>query len=300
MFNFLRRRAKFFAILQEQLRIKRQQKLAPNITVDERNNQNRIKRKLERIRFKVAIKQAHSYSNTSTMAAASSSSTTLTLTTSNVNDLSSSLLPPLTSTVDTIPPSWSVGTKKARLLPTSAGTALAFHRKASLMGLDIKALELEDKHSRIVASVKKKWNVPPGLSVEYGAYYADRENRITNLNGQCEKLGKENRQLNNKQVDLLIEYDKQYVHNDLMEEDTDTLRQKLVGMTSILRTLCPPTNKKLLSSIQGIESKTEVPVGQRNRSPSHSNRRLSPPKSGGSKSAKKSPTRSPNMKSPPG
>lgn len=274
---FYRRRAKCFAILQEQLRIKQQQKLSTDISEQERSNKSRIRRKLERIRFKVAIKQAHTYS---------SKYSHTPLTTNNVNAMSSNHLPSLPSTSETLPGGWREGNhKKSRLLPTSAGTSMAFLRKAMLMGLDVKALELEDKHSRIVASVKKKWNVPAGLSVEYAAYYADRENRITGLTQQCEKLEVENSQLNNQQVGLQNSYDRQFVHNQLMDEDTSELHVKLVGITTILKSLCSTTNnKKLAASIQRIETKT---ASGRRRSPSQSKGRQSPSKLIASKKVKK-------------
>jgi hypothetical protein len=201
---------------------------------------------------------------------------------------------------DNLPASWKGGNKKCRLLPTSAGTAMSFIRKAILMGLDVKALELEDKHSRIVASVKKKWNVPPGLGVEFAAYYADRENRIANLSQQCEKLEKQNMQLNNEQIEVQDSFDRQCVHNQLMDEDTDEMRVNLVGITSALKSLCLPTNKKLLTSIQGIETKTEIQQQQRRRSPSHSQNRVrlvsssvSPSKVGNKKVVKKNNNSSP-------
>ncbi|XP_021951254.1 uncharacterized protein LOC110848362 isoform X3 [Folsomia candida] len=272
-----KRRSKCFSILQEQLRIKQEQKLATDITPQERENQSRIRRKLERIRFKVAIKQAHIY--TTQMSKNSSPSSSVPLTANNLNALSSNLLPPLPTLADTLPPSWKEGNKKPRILPTSAGTAMAMLRKATLMGLDVKSLELEDKHSRIATSVKKKWNIPPGLSVEYAAYYADRECRIAGLTQQCEKLEKENQQLNNKQIDLQNSYDMQSINNELMDEDTGSMRENLVGITSLLKTLCSPSNKKLVTSLQGIEAKTAIEEPpQRRRSPSHSNRRLSPAK----------------------
>jgi hypothetical protein len=239
-----KRRAKSYAILQEQLRVKAEQKQEQNLTDIELNNQSRIRRKLERIRFKVAIKQAHSfvppvmgYSSPNNNKPFGSSNNVQIAhyypddLLGNNNSSSSSLVPYNFH----FPQQQQTLLKKARLLSTSAGSASNFVHKAKLMGLDIPSLELEDKHARIVGSVKKKWNVLPSMSVEFAAYYADREIRIKSLNEQCEVLAKNNYELCESQNYLQDSYEISGVNIEAMGEDTDRVRDELCGLGATLK-----------------------------------------------------------------
>jgi len=260
--------------------VKREKKLSENLSPQERYNQNRIRRKLERIRFKVAIKQAHSYSqhpSTKSLPTPLSSYGT-NFTFPGASPLSTSYSP-ADSTVEP---------KKSRLLSTAAGVTGSFVRKAELMGLDLKSLELEDKNTRIVANVKRKWNVLPSLGVEFAAYYADREIRISKMSEQCEKLEKENNELNDVQISLQCSYDTQCVNHQAMYEDTDKVRDQLSGLSGIVKALCPSSNKKLTNSLSGFV-KPDSP-GIRRRSPSHTAKggRASLPKTFGLKKNKRS------------
>jgi len=244
-----KRRAKSYAILQEQLRIKQEQKSLDNLTEVELNNQQRIKRKLERIRFKVAIKQAHNsvvpqpFGRSSVTNSGSSlfRSDCQLANEEDINNGFQQLVP------------WSEGVKKSRLLSTSAGSASSFVHKAHLMGLSIPSLELEDKNTRIVSSVKRKWNVLPSLSVEFAAYYADREIRITNLNDQFERLEKDNEVLNDQQSLLQTDYECSSINNDAMSEDTERIRRELCGITNVIKSiLSPGGNRKLVTKLNSI------------------------------------------------
>lgn len=157
------------------------------------------------------------------------------------------------------------------------------------MGLDIKAMELEDKHTRIVASVKKKWNVLPSLGVEFAAYYSDRENRINKLTDQCETLGKENQKLNEQQVEMQNTYHRECVHDCLFSEDNASLRQNIMNLTSAVKTLTSPGNKKLLGALHKMEADVAIiSPPARKRSPSNMKGRssVSPTKAVGVKKSK--------------
>lgn len=235
MFVYLHRhRATLFKVLQEQLRIKRD-KATVNLSPTAKQNQGRIQAKLSKIRAKVAAKQIpHS-----------------TLVQSTVNGTKLPLRRPCNPTL--VP--------KPRNLKSCAYSVSRFLHKIERMGEDITSLELEEKNERIVANIKKRWNVLPSLTVEFTAYYFDREARIDSLSKQCEVLIKENENLNDRQIALNTVLENEAVDHMEIMDDTFTLDSKLSDFKDILKSL-GPGNKLINTSalLKGLPPRAKSPV----------------------------------------
>jgi hypothetical protein len=230
-------RARLFNVLQEQIRIKREQKSFENLTPAEKINQCRIMEKLQKIRTKVAGKL----------------------------ELSSAIAIRRDEPIVIPTPSSCVGVpKKHRSLKTCAYSVLKFLQKVEVMGEDISSLELEEKHQRIVANVKKRWNVLPSLSVEFAAYYYDREARIETMSKQCKELVKENHELNDKQIALSSALETEAVNQMEVMDESTSLDTQLNQLKGILKKLVP--GNKNINNIKGLVPKVKSP----RRSPSHS------------------------------
>lgn len=95
-----------------------------------------------------------------------------------------------------------------RLLTTSASACRKLLKKAELMGIDTVALEMQEAQMAALVDVRKKWHIPPAFSVEFVAYYLDRNDRLRVMKSGLEELLSMNSQLLEEQQSLRLKYDK--------------------------------------------------------------------------------------------
>lgn len=76
------------------------------------------------------------------------------------------------------------------------------------MGIDTSALEMHDAQITALADIRKKWHIPPAFTVEFIAYYIDRNERLKEMKSTLESLMDDNKALLAQQPDLRAEYDK--------------------------------------------------------------------------------------------
>jgi hypothetical protein len=94
-----------------------------------------------------------------------------------------------------------------RLLTTSASACRKLLRKAELMGINTMVLEMQEAQTAALVDVRKKWHIPPAFTVEFIAYYLDRNDRLKGMKDTLEKLLDNNRHLLEEQQDLRVKYD---------------------------------------------------------------------------------------------
>lgn len=95
-----------------------------------------------------------------------------------------------------------------RLLTTSASACRKLLNKAQLMGIDTVALEMQETQMAALIDVRKKWHIPPAFSVEFIAYYLDRNDRLRVMKNGLEELLAHNSKLLEEQQALRLKYDK--------------------------------------------------------------------------------------------
>lgn len=268
-----RRRVKLFNTLQEQLRIKKERKELDGLPSGANSDHARILRKLGKVRQKTATKRAKYLSSLENVP-------------TNALALTDQVGPSSDMPLHGLPHSWITGNKKQRFMHTSAKLGSGFLLKAERLGVDIVANELEVKHEKIIANVKKKWNVLPAMSVEYAAYYADRENRVASLVEQHQQSSNQNSVLMQNDISLREAYIVQSVNIDMMAEETKAVSQRLDSLVSILTSVCPG-DKKLASKLQLLAKPKEL-AGFRRKSPSVPRDRKSPTPRRSSATSKKS------------
>ncbi|ODM98818.1 PHD finger protein 14 [Orchesella cincta] len=244
--EIVKRRIRIFNALQEQLRIKRERKETIGLPSAANGDHARIFRKLEKVRQKTAQKRAHYLAS--------------------VENVDPQTCPPDQLVPSSLPSSWTG--KKHRLMHTSARLGNDFLKKSECLGEDIVALELEVKHEKIFSNVRRKWNVLPAMSVEYSAYYSDRENRISNLIDQCDKAAKENKELIEQEEHLKEVVETFDINHDAMKEETASVSRQLESLVSLITFVCP-TDKKITSKFQSLLKTAESASGRR-KSPSTS------------------------------
>lgn len=97
--------------------------------------------------------------------------------------------------------------KMPRLLTTSASACRKLLRKAELMGIDTSALEMQEAQVAALVDIRKKWHIPPAFTVEFIAYYLDRNDRLKGMKDTLQKLLENNRNLLEEQQSLRAKYD---------------------------------------------------------------------------------------------
>lgn len=133
--------------------------------------------------------------------------------------------------------------KMPRLLTTSASACRKLLRKAELMGIDTLALEMQETQVSALVDIRKKWHIPPAFTVEFIAYYLDRNDRLKGMKDTLEKLLDTNRNLLDDQQSLRTQYDQ------LLKDKTDesrinsNLQQTIKKYHSTILKACP--NKKM-------------------------------------------------------
>ena len=79
------------------------------------------------------------------------------------------------------PEPWLPTKKLPRLITTSSSAIRKLETMGELQGLSVARQRQQEQDLLSVMDVKKKWHVPPGLTIDYVSYYFDRENRIGDL-----------------------------------------------------------------------------------------------------------------------
>lgn len=102
-----------------------------------------------------------------------------------------------------------------RLLTTSASACQKLLHKAEMMGIDTAALEIQETQVAALVDIRKKWHIPPAFSVEFIAYYLDRNDRLKTMKSALEKLLDDNRGLVEEQQTLRLKYD-QVSHKNII------------------------------------------------------------------------------------
>lgn len=85
-------------------------------------------------------------------------------------------------------PPWVPTQKMPRLLTTSASAVRKLMHKAEIMGINTGLLETQEAQATALADVRKKWHIPPAFTVEFIAYYLDRNERMREMKSSLETL----------------------------------------------------------------------------------------------------------------
>lgn len=75
------------------------------------------------------------------------------------------------------------------------------------MGIDTSALEIQEAQAAALVDVRKKWHIPPAFTVEFIAYYLDRNDRLKGMKEMLEQFLEANRSLLDEQQALRNRYD---------------------------------------------------------------------------------------------
>ncbi|BES97574.1 Phd finger protein [Nesidiocoris tenuis] len=144
---------------------------------------------------------------------------------------------------------WVPTQKMPRLLTTSASACRALWRKAELSGADTQSLALRETQVEALAEIHKRWNIPPAFSVEFIAYYLDRNSRITSLRKQVIELSDENSRLLDEQAVTEEKKDKVYNENLEVTAAGEKIRANIMKYYDLVTFLCPKKQLPVLSMI---------------------------------------------------
>ncbi|KAJ3621506.1 hypothetical protein MTP99_003629 [Tenebrio molitor] len=140
------------------------------------------------------------------------------------------------------PPPWVPTQKMPRLLTTSASACRKLLRKAELMGINTMVLEMQEAQTAALVDVRKKWHIPPAFTVEFIAYYLDRNDRLKGMKDTLEKLLDNNRHLLEEQQDLRVKYDELLKTNSEEAKKNIDLKQMIHKYHSAILSACPTKN----------------------------------------------------------
>lgn len=154
--------------------------------------------------------------------------------------------------------------KKVRFLENSAFGVGIHQRKATFSHYDVEALLLHEKNEKTVQKVSKMWNVNPGITVAFAAYYADRQRRIMDLTNKCKKERKINDSFSAKEVRLNTELETKVVEQMEINDETLRLKSEEKMLKNIIEQLkFGPSKEKTSTSVRSSKS----PTRSRQKSP---------------------------------
>ena len=164
---------------------------------------------------------------------------------------------------DTLPSPASVVApqKKGRFLENSAFAVLTHQKKVQFTEYNVEAELLQEKHEKTVQKVSKMWNVNPGITVAFAAYYADRQRRIAELTKKCTKERRTNTSFSNKEIRLHEELENKVVEQMVLNDETFQIESEYNILRDIIKQLVSP------SSVVGPE-KPGPSSGRKSKSPS--------------------------------
>ncbi|XP_017769411.1 PREDICTED: PHD finger protein 14 isoform X2 [Nicrophorus vespilloides] len=136
-------------------------------------------------------------------------------------------------------PPWVPTQKMPRLLTTSASACRKLLQKADLMGIDSAALEMQEAQMAALVDIRKKWHIPPAFTVEFIAYYLDRNDRVKSMKDTLESLLSNNQSLLRQQQDLRNKYDELLKVNNETEKTKTQLKQSIHKYHSAILSACP-------------------------------------------------------------
>ncbi|XP_044756920.1 PHD finger protein 14 isoform X2 [Coccinella septempunctata] len=140
------------------------------------------------------------------------------------------------------PPPWVPTQKMPRLLTTSASACKRLLKKAQLMGIDTLALEMQDAQIAALQDIRKKWHISPAFSVEFIAYYMDRNDRLKGMKETLEKLLEENKVLLEEQQILRTKYDELLKNSAETTKKEKDLKQAIHKFHSAILSASPTKN----------------------------------------------------------
>lgn len=126
-----------------------------------------------------------------------------------------------------------------RLLTTSASACRKLLKKAELMGINTPVLEMQEAQIAALVDVRKKWHIPPAFTVEFIAYYLDRNDRLKGMKEALEKLLENNKTLLDEQQALRSKYDELLKENTEETEKNVNLKQTVHKFHSAILSACP-------------------------------------------------------------
>ncbi|CAH1188510.1 unnamed protein product [Phyllotreta striolata] len=140
------------------------------------------------------------------------------------------------------PPPWVPTQKMPRLLTTSASACRKLFRKAELMGINTITQELQESQTAALMDIRKKWHIPPAFSVEFIAYYLDRNDRLKEMKTSLEMYMGENKKLLEEQQELRSKYDEILKKSSEVTSKNNDLKQCIHKFHSAILSACPTKN----------------------------------------------------------
>ncbi|XP_066247470.1 PHD finger protein 14 isoform X1 [Euwallacea similis] len=144
---------------------------------------------------------------------------------------------------------WVPTQKMPRLITTSASACRKLLRKAEMMGIKTAALETHDSQLTALADIRKKWHIPPAFTVEFIAYYLDRNERLKDMKSSLETLMSENNVLLEDQQTLRASYDKVLKRSEEVSGKTADLKSSIQKYHSAILSACPTKNMPNIDDI---------------------------------------------------
>ncbi|KAJ8927620.1 hypothetical protein NQ314_019898 [Rhamnusium bicolor] len=115
-------------------------------------------------------------------------------------------------------------------------------RKAELMGINTLALEMQEAQAAALVDVRKKWHIPPAFTVEFIAYFLDRNDRLKEMKTTLEKFMEDNKNLLDEQQSLRVKYDEVLKKNTDVTSKNIDLKQHIHKYHSAILSACPTKN----------------------------------------------------------
>ena len=129
---------------------------------------------------------------------------------------------------------WLPTQKLPRLLTTSASAIRKIQRLGELQGVDIERQNRHEIQLQALAEAKKKWHVPPAFSIEFMAYYEDRERRLDDLKAQLTDDVKLNDDLTTNDKAVRQKYDEVSKINEQSLAKNNSLRATIEAYRAVL------------------------------------------------------------------
>ncbi|CAH1126350.1 unnamed protein product [Ceutorhynchus assimilis] len=144
---------------------------------------------------------------------------------------------------------WVPTQKMPRLITTSASACRKLLKKAELMGIDTMALEMHEAQITALTDIRKKWHIPPAFTVEFIAYYLDRNERLKGMKTTLVTLMDENKVLLDEQQHLREEYDEVLKKSTEITAKNLEIKASIQKLHSAILSACPTKNMPNIDDI---------------------------------------------------
>uniref|UniRef100_T1JG44 PHD finger protein 14 n=1 Tax=Strigamia maritima TaxID=126957 RepID=T1JG44_STRMM len=131
-------------------------------------------------------------------------------------------------------PPWVPTQKMPRLLTSSPSACRRLIKKAELLGINSRTLQVSHSTSDSMVDIRRKWHVPPAFTMEFVGYYLDRGDRMVSMQARLDELLTQNSKLQEEEHKLRNKFEHLNSENEQLKKANSELREGSLKLYKML------------------------------------------------------------------